>query len=181
MNNAERILGCLDHHLNRRVELTLYGRAALTLGFAHTPEDYALSQDVDAVFWLGQAEALNESTNFWEAVDLTNTELAEDDLYVSHFFTEDQVVLRAEWKDQRVRLPGAWRHLELFRLGNIDLLLSKLMRDDPIDRSDALFIVRESGLHRNTIEAAIRRARVPACTEIREQFAIASKRLLESL
>ena len=77
MTHAERILGCLDGHLTCRVELTLYGRAALTLGFHETPEDYALSRDVDAVLWLGQAEALSESTNFWEAVEKTKQILAE--------------------------------------------------------------------------------------------------------
>ena len=58
MTNAERILLVLDGCLASTVELTLYGRAALTLGFDETPEEYALSQDVDAVLWLGQAEAL---------------------------------------------------------------------------------------------------------------------------
>lgn len=181
MTNAERILQCLDGHLTSEVDLTLYGRAALTLGFAETPEDYALSQDVDAVLWIGQAEALNESTNFWQAIDLTNAQLAEENLYVSHLFTEDQVVLLPDWRRQRVRLQGTWRRLKLFRLGNRDLLLSKLMRDDPIDRSDALFIVRRAGLSREEIESAIQRARIPDSSEVREQFALASSRLLQSL
>jgi hypothetical protein len=180
MTYAERILHCLDGHLNAAVALTLYGRAALALGFSETPEDYALSQDVDAVLWVGQAEALNESTNFWEAVDQTNADLAQDSLYVSHFFTEDQVVLLSDWREKRVRLPGAWKHLDLYRLGNLDLILSKLMRNDPIDRSDALFIVRKTGLSRAEVESAIRHARVPESDEIREQFAAASARLMLS-
>ena len=126
MSHADRILACLDANLTSRIELTLYGRAALTLGFDETPEDYALSRDVDVVLWLGQAEALNESTNFWEAVDQTNKDLAEDELYVSHFFTEDQVVLLPDWRESRVALPGTYRHLDLYRLGDLDLLLSKL-------------------------------------------------------
>ena len=181
MNHAERILACLDGHLNSRVELTLYGRAALTLGFEETPEDYALSHDVDAVLWIGQAETLNETTNFWEAVDSTNRELAGEDLYVSHFFTEDQVVLLPEWRENRVALPGPYRQLTLLRLGDLDLLLSKLMRDDPIDHADALFIVRRARLVPDQIRVALERAVLPESAEVREQFAGASARLWGAL
>lgn len=181
MSHAERILTCLDRHLTTPAELTLYGRAALSLGFDETPEDYALSLDVDAVLWLGQAEELNASTNFWEAVDRTNSELAADGLYVSHFFTEDQVVLLAEWRANRVRLSGSYAHLTLYRLGDLDLLLSKLMRDDPIDHTDALFIVRRAGLEPGRIRSAVEEAVMPESEEVREQFALASARLLHAL
>jgi len=181
MTHAERILTCLDGHLTSRVELTLYGRAALTLGFDETPEDYALSHDVDAVLWLGQAEALSESTDFWDAVEKTNDDLADDDLYVSHFFTEDQVALLPEWRNSRVHLTGDWAHLDLHRLGNLDLLLSKLMRDDPIDQSDAFFIVRRARLSAEDIRAAIARVVLPDSEEVREQFQSASARLLKAL
>jgi hypothetical protein len=181
MTNAERILLALDAKLTNRVELTLYGRAALVLGFVPAPHDYALSRDVDAVLWLGQAESLNEQTNFWSAVDAVNEELAEDDLYVSHFFAEDQVILLPSWRANRVKLPGDWQRLDLYRLGDVDLLLSKLMRDDPVDQGDAEFIVARSGLSRQTIERALREARVPDSREVEEQFRLASTRLLARL
>jgi len=181
MTNAERILRCLDAHLGSRVELTLYGRAALTLGFSETPEDYAFSSDVDAVLWMGQAEELNASTDFWDAVASTNEDLGSDGLYISHFFTEDQVILLPDWKANRVALPDRWPHLSLYRLGDLDLLLSKLMRDDAIDQSDARFIIDRSALDRVAIEQAISRAVVPDAPEVREQFALASQRLLQTL
>ena len=80
MTNAERILAELDQRLEASVDLTLYGRAALSLGFESPPAEFAQSMDVDAVLALGQA------------------------------------------------------------------LLSKLMRDDPHDRADALFIARRAGI-----------------------------------
>ena len=181
MNHAKIILECLDRHLSDPVELTLYGRAALALGFRRVPEDYALSRDVDAVLWLGQAEQLNETTNFWPAVEQTNEEMADGDLYISHFFEEDQVILQPDWKAHRISLPGDWRFLRLFRLGDLDLLLSKLMRDDPIDHSDALFIVHAAGLDAGSVRRAMGRARVPDSPEIREQFATASARLLSAM
>ncbi|MDP6491537.1 MAG: hypothetical protein QGH42_05115 [Kiritimatiellia bacterium] len=181
MTNAERILGCLDRHLSSHVELTLYGRAALTLGYSETPEDYALSHDVDAVLWMGQAEELNESTNFWKAVAASNDDLGDAGLYISHFFTEDQVILLPDWKSNRVMLPDRWSQLTLYRLSDLDLLLSKLMRDDAIDQSDARFIIGKASLDRIAIEQAITRANVPESPEVREQFAIASRRLLDAL
>jgi hypothetical protein len=181
MTNAENILSRLDEKLISRVDITLYGRAALHLGFPNAPEDHALSRDVDAVLWLGQAEDLNDKTNFWEAIESVNEELAERDLYISHFFTEDQVILRPDWHKARIPINRTWPHLDLHRLGNVDLLLSKLMRDDPIDRSYALFIVHASGLSRADIERAINEARIPDVEEIHEQFVLATKRLLSAI
>lgn len=181
LKNAARILAALDNLLEAPVDLTLYGRAALSLGFSDPPEEYAWSRDIDAVLWTGQAEELNEKTNFWEAVDKVNRALAGEDLYISHFFEEDQVILRPQWKQDRVKIPGTWRKLDLYRLGDLDLLLSKLMRDDPIDQADARFIVSRAGFAREQIEQAIRSARVPDIPEISEQFQRASRRLLASI
>jgi hypothetical protein len=181
MNNAETILTHLDRKLNTRIELTLYGRAALALGFDHPPDEYALSRDVDAVFWKGQAEMLLETTNFWEAVNDINNELADQELYISHFFEEDQVILRPDWRAHRVTVKGAWHYLDLFRLGDIDLLLSKLMRDDPIDHQDALFIYEQGHLDVTTVTRAFQAARFPDIPEIYEQFTLASRRLLKAI
>ena len=181
MTNAERILSGLDEKLTTAVELTLYGRAALHLGFEQAMREHALSRDVDAVLWMGQAEELDATTNFWPAIDALNKQLADQDLFISHFFTEDQVILRPDWRENRVRIRGPWRHLALYRLGDIDLLLSKLMRDDPIDREDALFIVSCAGLSRADVEKALPEARIPDVPEIREQFELSSKKLLDAL
>ena len=181
MNNAERILHLLDRKLEHDVELTLYGRAALQLGFDSPPDEFAWSKDVDAVLWLGQAEELASTTTFWDAVQALNEELADKGLYISHFFTEDQIILLPDWRAKRVHLPGPWNHLDLYRLGNADLLLSKLMRDDPIDQADARFIYDRSGFSRREIEQIIARARVPDAAEIKEQFEICSTKLLALL
>ncbi len=116
MNNASRILSLLDKNLNTKVELTLYGRAALRLGFDNPRDEYALSKDIDAVFWIGQAESLLEKTNFWEAVEKVNEELADQELYISHFVTEDQVVLTKSWIRNRDPIKGNWKNLLMFRL-----------------------------------------------------------------
>ncbi len=181
MTHPQRILATLDSALTSRVELTLYGRAALFLGYEDAPAQYALSLDVDAVMWIGQAEELSETTDFWEAVDKTNAELAGDGLYVSHFFTEDQVALRPTWREHRVALVGDWLHLDLFRLGDLDLLLSKLMRNDPLDFSDAQFIIERAGLTEENVRKAIADVRLPESVEVRDEFRDASAQLLSSL
>ena len=181
MNNAEKILTYLNQKLNTRIELTLYGRAAIFLGFDHAPDEYALSRDVDAVFWRGQAEMLLETTNFWEAINAVNADFVDQELYISHFFEEDQVILRPVWQKQRVKLKPVWDHLDLYRLGDVDLLLSKLMRDDPIDHEDAIFICTQGHLDIATVTRAIQDARIPGIPEIHEQFTLASQRLLHAL
>jgi hypothetical protein len=180
MNNATLILESLGRALNSPVELTLYGRAALQLGFDNPLPDFAVSRDVDAVLFLGQAEKLSKETNFWEAVDIINKELSDQELYISHFFVEDQVVLRSDWRASRCLVPGDWDRLNLFRLGDGDLLLSKLMRDDPIDYHDARFIIERAGFTREDTQALLDSARVPDVPEIKEQFLLAAKKILSS-
>jgi hypothetical protein len=181
MNYALRILNTLDERLEQVVDLTLYGRAALQLGFDNPPEDFSQSLDVDAVLALGQAEELLASTNFWDALEDTNTALAPSGLYMTHLFVEDQVILTPEWQRNRETIAGSWRHLSLHRLGDADLLLSKLMRDDPQDRHDALFIVGRNRWTRTGITDIISRARVPAIAELEEQFSLASSKLLDAI
>ncbi len=170
MTNAAKLLAALDERLTCCVELTLYGRAALQLGFPNPAPEYALSRDVDAVMWIGQAEELIERTNFWEAIDQVNGLFADQELYISHFFEESQVILTPEWRSKRVRIRSSWNNLDLYRLGDEDLFLSKLMRDDPIDRADALFIVKAAPLSMDQIRRAIQLARIPPVPEIAEQF-----------
>jgi hypothetical protein len=178
LSNAALILRALDEALNAPVELTLYGRAALQLGFENPPDEYARSRDVDAVLWLGQAEELLRTTNFWEAVDAVNARFADQELYISHFFEEDQVVLRPDWRRHRVPVPGDWQRLRPYRLGDVDLFLTKLMRNDPIDRQDAAFVVERARLTPDQIRKAIQSARVPDVAEIRDQFGLCTRQFL---
>ena len=178
-SNAHRILTTLDGFLDSNVELTLYGRAAICLGFPTAPEEVAHSRDVDAVLWTGQAEELAERTNFWEALEKTNAALAADGLYISHLFVEDQVILRRCWRDCRAAIAGPWEKLRVSRLGDLDLLLSKLMRDDPQDLCDALTIAAAAPLSGEEISAALSEAIVPALPELEEQFAICRTKFLQ--
>jgi len=178
VTNAELLLKAVDDRLDQEVELTLYGRAALHLGFPNPPPEYALSRDVDAVLQIGQAEALAEHGNFWTAIEDVNRLYADQELYISHFFDESQVILTPDWFTKRIPIIRKWRRLRLYRLGNEDLFLSKLMRDDPIDRADAMFIVRVTPLSDDQIRSAILAARVPSVPEIDEQFRICSRRFV---
>ena len=178
MNNAERILRALDLRLSAPVRLTLYGRAALQLGCSPPPPDVFRSMDVDAVLETGEAEHLLETSNFWQALEDANRELAPDGLYISHLFEETQVVLTPEWRTQRQLISLPFQHLTLARLGDGDLLLSKLMRDDAADRQDALFIFRAAGFSVLDLNCLIRRACLPDIPELAEAFAVASQKLL---
>ena len=58
MNNPLRILQTLDRHLTQPAELTIFGRAALALGFCDSPPVVATTHDVDAILplaWLAAA------------------------------------------------------------------------------------------------------------------------------
>lgn len=181
MTNAERILAELDKRLESQVELTLYGRAAFLLGFRDPPEQFSQSMDVDAVLWLGQAQELMEQSNFWEALETTNQALECEGLYMSHLFEETQVILSSGWRGKRVAIPGTWERLNLFRLSDEDLLLSKLMRNDPQDRADGKFIANFRGWSRSEVSEIMKLAVIPDVLELEEEFEMASEAFLREL
>ena len=137
MNNPLAILQTLDRHLDHPVELTLYGRAALALGFPSHEPTHETTQDVDAIIPLAQLDQLRADAQFWDARDATNAELAGRGLYLTHLFTEADVFLMPDWLPRRVPIPGPFAHLILHPPATLDLMLTKMMRGaDPEDLSD---------------------------------------------
>lgn len=179
VNNAERILAALDDKLHHEIEVTLYDHAALTLGFEDVPEEFGQSRDIDGVLWIGQAEELAEKTNFWDAVQELNEEFRDQELYISHLFQEDQLILSRDWKSKRKRFEGLWKKLKVYRLADSDLFLTKLMRQDSEDIADAKFIARRAGWSDNEIVEIMSKARFPEISEIKEQFAGAAAHFLK--
>jgi hypothetical protein len=55
MNNPLHILQTLDRHLTAPAEITLFGRAALALGYAGSPATFATTHDIDAILFSGMA------------------------------------------------------------------------------------------------------------------------------
>ena len=179
-SNPDRLLAYLDNGLNASIELTLFGRAALALGFpGHA--NYARTVDVDVILATGQAETLLQSTNFWEIVEKLNEHYAAEGLYMTHFFEESQVVLRTEWLTGRMVLPRTFHNIKLFRPANEDLFLTKCMRYDPIDLDDAFFICRESGWTSADIRKLLDQATIPALPELREQVDLCIQEVIRRL
>ncbi|MFM7805903.1 MAG: hypothetical protein ACKPGK_15610 [Verrucomicrobiota bacterium] len=180
MDNATQILCCLDRHLDHEIQLILYGRAAIQLGFPGAPDAVARSLGVDAIIPVGQVDALAADQGFWNAQDAANAELEPSGLYITHLFPSDMVILRADWLDHLVALKQpSTRHLRLYRPGTVDLVLTKMMRGlDPQDLEDAAFLCRNGGLSRQELERALSNAVVPDIPEIRESFDLCRPRVL---
>jgi hypothetical protein len=75
VNNPLRILQTLDLHLTAPAEITLFGRAALALGYAESPAAFAATHDVDGILPLAWLAADNENLDFWEAQQRISAEL----------------------------------------------------------------------------------------------------------
>jgi hypothetical protein len=125
MNNPLRILQALDGHLTRPAEITLFGRAALALGFKDVPAGLAATQDVDAILPLQWLAAPDENVDFWQAQQKTNAQLESDGLYITHLFRESEVILTPEWLANRLPVPLGLKKLSVFRPASIDLVLTK--------------------------------------------------------
>src|SRR5258708_4740037 len=101
MNNPLEILTTLDQHLRSPAELTLFGRAALVLGYPNPPQEYEATRDVDAIIPLADGEP---GEDFWLAQQATNEALKHRGLYITHLFSELDVILRPDWQTCRVPL-----------------------------------------------------------------------------
>ena len=179
MNNPLFILQTLDRHLDHPVEMTLYGRAALALGFSVPEPRHQMTQDVDAIIPLAELDQLRADEQFWHARDATNAELAKHGLYLTHLFTEADVFLRPDWLNRRVTIPGSFTHLKLLRPATLDLILSKMMRGaDPEDLSDIQFLLKQEPVTEAELRTAFARAQIPDIQELHDAFRAAQPKVL---
>lgn len=171
MNQPEQIVRTLDRHLTRPVRLILYGRAALALGYPSPLADFHATMDVDAILPEVEMTLIEADDSFWNAIEMTNVELEATGLYLTHLFTDSQVILRSDWLDHVVRISLAGlQHLELARPSTEDLILTKMMRVDPQDRADIRFLVEQSAMDSAGLERLAVSARIPDLPEIRDAF-----------
>jgi len=171
MNHPEHILRTLDSHLLKPTRLILYGRAALALGFSNAHPQFHATMDVDAILPEVEMSFIEADESFWNAIEKTNDQLQLSGLYLTHLFTDFQVILRADWLEHivSIHLDGL-QFLQLFRPATEDLILTKMMRVDPQDRSDIEFLLQQKHLDSNQLDRLIHSARVPPITEIRQAF-----------
>lgn len=182
MSHPEIILRTLDRHLTSPVRLILYGRAALALGFPSPDPEHEATLDVDAILPLIEMESIESNDQFWTALEETNLELEPKGLYITHLFGEDQVILSKGWLDHLipVELPGL-HHLCLFRPSTTDLILTKMMRIDPQDRADLLFLLDQHAPRLESILASPESTQLPDIPEIINAFEANKKWLHELL
>lgn len=171
MNHPEQIIRTLDSHLASPTRLILYGRAALALGFPEPKPDFNATMDVDAILPELEMTAIEKDTSFWNAIEATNEQLQPSGLYLTHLFTDSQVILRPDWLSHLVaiNLRGLC-YLRLFRPSTEDLLLTKMMRVDPQDRSDMRFLLAHLQPDERVLGDLFRAAKVPEIPEIEQAF-----------
>jgi hypothetical protein len=171
-DNPTEVLLALDQELDHEIELVLYGRAAICLGFDNVPSECGTTQDVDGIIRLSQLPGLMADETFWDALERTNLALEPKGLYITHLFSADQVFLRPDWEQYLVPLtrpPTRW--LRLFRPHPVDLILTKMMRgNDPQDMEDIAFLARQEGLTPEAMEVAFANVRMPDVQELRDAF-----------
>ena len=158
--------------------MTLFGRAALALGYAGAPAAFSATQDVDAILPLQWLAAEDDNVDFWLAQQRTNAELQPEGLYLTHLFRELEVILTPDWLKTRVRIAHSFRWLTLFRPSTLDLILTKMARGDENDLADITFLLRQERITVDALREAVDSARVPEVPEIRELFRAAQPKVL---
>ena len=179
MNNPLRILVTLNGHLTQPAELTVFGRAALALGYTHTLPEFVTTHDVDGILPLDWLAAEDENLDFWLAQQKTNEELEPEGLYITHLFRELEIILTPDWVKRRVRAPVELHKLTVFRPSTLDLILTKMARGDENDLADIRFLLGKEKISTAELHSAFERARIPDVAEIRELFQLARPKVLQ--
>jgi hypothetical protein len=179
MNNPLHILQTLDRHLTAAAELTLFGRAALCLGYPDSPEKFQHTRDVDGILSLEWLAAPDENVDFWLAQQAANLELHPQGLYFTHLFREVEVIVQPDWTVRRVRLDLPLSRLAVYRPATVDLVLTKMARGDDKDLDDIHFLLSREPLALEQLQIAFSHARVPDVAEIRALFHGAQPKVLE--
>lgn len=170
-SNPLRILRALDEALHTPVSLHLFGRSALALGFPGAPREFHATMDIDAILPARELPALEANDDFWAAQERVNASLGDAGLYFTYLFVENQVVLTPDWLESCLPISiSGLHHLRVFRPSTVDLILTKMMRIDPQDREDLLFLLHQPDVTASQIIAALDRAIVPPVPEIEEVF-----------
>lgn len=170
-SNPLRILEALDRHLSAEVTLYVYGRSALALGFPNAPAEYHATMDVDAILPHQELQAIEANEDFWRAQERVNQELGEAGLYFTHLFEDRQVILTSDWRMKSLAISGfEFRRLQLRRPATPDLILTKMMRVDPQDRDDIIFLLGQRDAPPLAVQSALAQAVVPPIPEIEEAF-----------
>jgi hypothetical protein len=175
MNNPLEILRTLDRHLGGPAELTVFGRAALSVGYPNPIPDYGATHDVDGIIPITRDDP---NVDFWLAQQATNAELKHRGLYITHLFSELDVILQPDWHSNRVALNMHLTKLSVFRPATVDLILTKMARGDAQDLEDIRFLLQQEHLTQNELSDAFSRARVPEVREIKELFGAAQPKVL---
>lgn len=136
MNNPLEILQTFDRHLIRPAELTIFGRSAIALGYPNPPGDCEATLDVDGIIPLSGGEPDEE---FWIAQQVTNEELRNRGLYITHLFSELDIILAPDWLVRRAPIQLKLQRLAVFRPATLDLILTKMARGDEQDLTDIWF------------------------------------------
>jgi hypothetical protein len=170
--HPERLLLALDEALDHEIQLVIYGRSAIWLGFNNPPAATAVTQDVDAIIPTEQVQALAEDFRFWDARDAVNKRFKAEGLYITHLFPEIEVFLRREWFDHIVPIGRLQlKHLKLFRPATVDLILTKMMRgNDEEDMADAKFIIQHDRITEPELLDAFSQMQPVKLAELRDAF-----------
>jgi hypothetical protein len=171
MSHPLTILQTLDRHLTRPTRLILYGRAALALGFPESPPVFSTTYDVDCILPLPEMDGIEADHQFWDALELTNAALHSSGLYITHLFSDDQVILSPDWLQhiKSISCPNL-QWLQPFRPSTADLILTKMMRIDPQDREDIVFLLSRLDVPLTTLALILTHAVIPDIPEIMEAF-----------
>jgi len=160
--------------------MTIFGRAALALGFASQSASFEATHDVDAILPLSWLNAEDQNLDFWQAQQQTNEELEPDGLYITHLFRELDIILTPDWLTKRVLIDLRLSRLVVFRPATLDLILTKMMRGDEADLADIRFMLSQEPFSQTELRSAFASARVPDAPEIAAIFAATLPKVLAS-
>ena len=169
-SNTRKILATLDKYLSSEIDLVVYGKSALHLLF-EGDRRISLTNVVDLIVPELQVQVFDKRIDFWDALEKTNQDLEKSSLYLTHIFDEKQIILHPSWYSNKVKIQtDELNYLNIFVPSPMDLILTKMMRVDPLDRSDIVFIFDNAEIKSQELRSYCMEAFCPDQAEIRDAF-----------
>lgn len=159
--NSELILRTLDRNLAMPLpfKIHLLGGAALDLVYGIS----RFSEDVDMMCSIQEGEYIDHP-DFQRALESTNDQLRDRELYITHIFTEYTLVHTKNWLEHLVVPPSdapTFARFQYDALSPQDIILSKITRFDEKDRLDIRDLLICRNLTKQALSAWIDQVVVP--------------------
>ena len=160
--DTRKLIHVLAQHIAISVDLVLFGGGAMTLAY----RSQRATEDLDILVGESQLQLYAEQ-GLGEVFDQVNRQLEPMGLYIRHLWSPLQEVLTQNWEQKLVHIDPWWNNslLQLRAISPLDMIASKLVRFDDVDREDIRYLIAEGWVQKEDLQSFPSQLLIPIAWE----------------